>query len=71
MTTKAIVCDRVIVTKGGVERDYTLEDFLKQPLTDRVQLVLEGAVRFLAGDVEIDSRVALAALRKTRVTETA
>jgi hypothetical protein len=41
----------------------TVEEFVLMPLEERISHMLSGRLRFFAGDVEVDRRLALGALR--------
>ena len=61
-------CDRVLVRQGDSMLDLTIEEFFRLPLSERLQLVIAGAVKFFSGASEVEPRTALAALRKRRAT---
>jgi len=58
------VPDRVIVSDGADKHDLSFSDFLRTPLIRRVQLLLGGQVTFFAGDDQLATSDALAALQK-------
>ena len=42
---------------------YSVDDFLAISLSERVRLILSGALRFMDGFTEVERRIALQALR--------
>ena len=63
MTTLSF--DRVVVVGvDGLEREYSVEEFLTLPIHDRVRQILERRLRFyLRGDV-VDQTEALKSMRR-------
>jgi hypothetical protein len=58
--------ERVVVTHGGKERAFSLEEFLALPLSQRIRCVLDRRARFYGSEGEIDRLVALDALRSAK-----
>ena len=69
MTPDASMPDRVIVNDNFGKHDLPISDFLRTPLLRRVQLLLGGQVTFFAGDDQLASSDALAALQKRQAAE--
>ena len=61
--------DRVIVSDDSGKHDLPISDFLRTPLIRRVQLLLGGQVTFFAGDDQLATSDALAALQKRQAVE--
>ena len=55
--------DRINVVIGGAESKYTVGEFLKLPLSDRVKSILFGKISFFANDEPVNAKDALNALR--------
>ena len=55
--------DRITVVIGGTESKYSVGEFLKLPLSDRVKSLLFGKISFFSDDAPVNSREALNALR--------
>jgi hypothetical protein len=64
MTRDAITPDRVIVDDASGKHNLPISDFLRTPLIRRVQLLLGGQVTFFAGDDQLATSDALAALQR-------
>lgn len=59
--------DRVVVADPtGSSRDLTPSEFFALPLAERIQYVVQQKASFFFGDRKIDSRDALAQLRRLR-----
>jgi uncharacterized protein YfaA (DUF2138 family) len=69
MTPGAGTPDRVIVIDDFGKHDLPISDFLSTPLIQRVQLLLGGKVTFFAGDDQLATSDALAALQKRHAAE--
>jgi hypothetical protein len=57
------VFDRITVDDGDGPRDLTLEEFLKLPLFQRVQLILQNRLTFSLDGLPVGTREALKELR--------
>jgi hypothetical protein len=60
---EALPFDRIVVVDGGVRRDMSVGDFFKLPLERRIEHILSRQLEFRRGAQDVDSRVALRALR--------
>jgi hypothetical protein len=59
--------DRVVVAdKGGTSRDLSPSEFFALPLAQRIQYVVEQKAAFFSGARRVDSKEALAQMRKLR-----
>lgn len=64
---KSDVPDEIWIVIEGQERQLSVEDFLKLPLSQRVGQVLRGTARFYRRGRELDPKKALAAVRRDHV----
>ena len=59
--------DRVVVADPpGTSRDLSPSEFFALPLAQRIQYVVQQKAAFFAGDQKVDSKQALAQMRKIR-----
>lgn len=59
--------DRVVVADPpGPSRDLSPSEFFALPLAQRIQYVVQQKAAFFAGDQKVDSKHALAQMRKLR-----
>jgi len=58
--------DAIELREGEERRVIGIGSFLEIPLTERVRLLLEKRVRFLKRGVEVDAKVAIAAIYEAR-----
>jgi hypothetical protein len=59
--------DRVVVADPeGTRRDLSPSEFFALPLAQRIQFVVQQKAAFFAGDQVVDSKHALAQMRKIR-----
>jgi len=58
--------DRVVVADAGTSRDLSPSEFFALPLAQRIQYVVQQKAAFFSGDRKIDSKDALAQMRKLR-----
>lgn len=59
--------DRVVVNgPEGTSRDLSPSEFFALPLAQRIQYVVQQKAAFFAGDQKVDSKEALAQMRKLR-----
>jgi hypothetical protein len=59
--------DRVVVVDPpGSSRDMSPSEFFALPLAQRIQFVVQKKAAFFAGEKKVDSKEALAQLRKIR-----
>jgi len=56
--------NRIQVVIGGNRSEYTVGDFLRLPLNDRVKSILFGQLTFSQDGETVDAKDALNALRK-------
>ena len=56
----------VIVDPAGSTRDLSPSEFFALPLAQRIQFVVQQKAAFFAGDQKVDSKEALAQMRKIR-----
>ena len=54
--------DAVVIKRGEARDQYSSYDFLRLPLNDRIQAILERRVEFLRGGQPVDRSVALQSL---------
>jgi len=54
--------DAVVISRGEARDLYSSYDFLRLPLPDRIQVILERRVEFLKGGEPVDRSVALQSL---------
>jgi len=59
----ALPFDRITVVIGGTESRYSVGEFLKLPLSDRVKSILFGKIAFFADGKPVNTTDALNALR--------
>ena len=55
--------DRIAVVLGGTESAYSVGEFLKLPLSDRVKSILFGKISFFMDGEPVNTTDALNALR--------
>ena len=59
--------DRVVVADPpGSSRDLSPSEFFALPLAQRIQFVVQQKAAFFSGDQKVDSKLALAQMRKIR-----
>lgn len=59
--------DRVVVADPpGATRDFSPSEFFALPLAQRIQYVVQQKAAFFSGDRKVDSKEALAQMRKLR-----
>jgi hypothetical protein len=59
--------DRVVVADAaGTTRNLSPSEFFALPLAQRIQFVVQQKAAFFAGDRKVDSKEALAQMRKIR-----
>ena len=54
--------DSVVIRRGETRGHYSAYDFLRLPLTERIQVILERRVEFLRDGQAVDRSVALQSL---------
>lgn len=54
--------DAVVIRRGEARDHYSTYDFLRLPLTERIQVILERRVEFFSGGQPVDRSVALQSL---------
>ena len=59
----ALPFDRIAVVIGGSETRYSVGEFLKLPLSDRVKSILFGQIAFFSEGNPVNTKDALNALR--------
>ena len=59
----ALPFDRIAVVLGPNKGEYSIGEFLKLPLSDRVKSILFGDISFSAGGQPVNATDALKALR--------
>lgn len=59
-----VLFERVIITEGEVKKTLTYAQFMALPLHQRVQHLMDRAIAFYTGAMEIDRRVVLRSLMK-------
>ncbi len=57
---------RVVLRRDGTVEELSLDGFLALPLNQRIELILERAVEFYAGDELIERQTAMKLLRTAR-----
>ena len=55
--------DRIAIVIGGTESAYSVGEFLKLPLSDRVKSILFGKISFFLDGAPVNTTEALNALR--------
>ena len=58
--------DRVVVADAGTSKNFSPAEFFALPLAQRIQYVVEQKAAFFAGETKVDSKEALAQMRKLR-----
>ena len=56
---------RVVISKGGIERAISVDEWKQMVLTERVTLLANQSVRFYAGETHLSDREALVALKSS------
>ena len=56
--------NRITVVLGGAESGYSVGEFVKLPLSQRVKLILFGNITFFADETPVNKTDALNALRR-------
>jgi hypothetical protein len=57
--------DAVVIANGGDKKRYSALDFMRLPLNERIQVILERRIEFLQGELTVDRSVALQSLMAT------
>jgi hypothetical protein len=65
----ALPFDAVVIRRGETRGHYSAYDFLRLPLTERIQVILERRVEFLREGEPVDRSVALQSLMGPPRTE--
>ena len=64
MSTTPATFDRVEIDDQGRTRALTRQEYCDLPMTDRVELLLAGKVRFYLATTEVPSSEALSSLKR-------